>query len=89
MAEGTQEIGINGRWDSKGKIFCTEKMIELKSPILVQRAFKKEFTAREAPGRKTILKWVNQFRSLGTIETLNTSLRDGPTASGRLRVKKT
>ena len=87
MAEGTQEIGLNRRWDRKVKIFCTEKMIELKSPILVQRAFKKEFKAREAPGRKTLLRWVRQFRSLGTIETLNTSFGDGPTTSGRPRVR--
>ena len=70
--------GDSGDWfeqkmGQKGEDLLHRKRIELRNPILVQRAFKKEFKAREAPGRKTILKWVNKFRSLGTIESLNTS----------------
>ena len=84
--------GDSGDWfeqetGQKGEDLLHIKMIELRNPILVQRAFKKEFKACEAPVRKTILKWVKQFRSLRTIESLNTNFEDGPTTSGRPRVR--
>ena len=70
---------MNKRWHRDVNIFCTEKMIDLRSPVLFQRAFKKEFKARETPNRNTIVRWVKQFMCLGTVDTLNASFIDDPT----------
>ena len=51
MVEETWEIGLNGKWIVKTKLFCTEKIIEIQSRIIDQRAFIKEFKARETRGR--------------------------------------
>ena len=87
MAEKTWEIGLNGKWIVKTKLFCTEKNIEIQSRIIDQRDFIKEFKAQETRGRKTILKWVTKFRSLGTVESLNTIVSDSPTTSERPRIR--
>ena len=87
MADVGQEIGSGYVWSSKVKIWCTEKYILLESPILVQRAYRKEFKCKQAPGRKTLLKWRNQFRTLGDLGDQRATARDGTPHSGRPKVR--
>ena len=75
---GRSDLGDRFEWkmDCKNEAIHYRKIIALKSPIFVQRAFRKEFRVRNPRGRKTILNWVTKFRSLGTVESLNTSVSD-------------
>ena len=66
---------------------CTENLILLSSPILVQRAYNAHFKTRKAPGRKTLMRWLTRFRGTGSLDNQERPARDGPPHSGRPRVR--
>ena len=84
MADDGQEIGSGYRWTTQQKTWCTEKLILLSSPILVQRAYNAHFKTRKAPGRKTLIRW---FRGTGSLDNQERPARDGTPHSGRPRVR--
>ena len=56
------------RYTAKERAFCVEVYFEEKSIVKVQRAFRKKFnlkTSQSAPSRKSILRWVENFRKDG------------------------
>ncbi len=56
------------RWSSKMRVFCVETFLKNNLIIATTRAYRREFKlARHdsVPDRKTILKWVTNFRSDG------------------------
>ena len=46
---------------------CTKKLIELKSPTLVQRAYRTKYNGSTCPARKTILELARKFEKIGTL----------------------
>ena len=51
------------------------------------RAYKREFTSQIAPGRKTMLRWLAQFRTLWDLQNQDRAARDGTTRSGRPTIR--
>lgn len=50
------------------KCKVVEWYFETKSPVTVQRKFRKEYKCRDAPGRQAIMDFVKQFRSTGCVK---------------------
>ena len=47
------------------------------------RAYKREFNSQIVPCRKTLLRWLAQFRTLWDLHNQDRAARDGTTHSGR------
>ena len=55
------------RYDKEKRYFMTKKLIELKSPTLVQRAYRTKYNGSTCPARKTILELARKFEKFGTL----------------------
>ena len=55
------------RYDKEKRYFMTKKLIELKSPTLVQRAYRTKYNGSTCPARKTILDLARNFEKFGTL----------------------
>ena len=44
------------RYDKEKRYFMTKKLIELKSPTLVQRAYRTKYNGSTCPAKKTIFR---------------------------------
>ena len=55
------------RLDFKQRTFVVKTFLETKSPVLVQRKFKKEFKSSAAPSKKHIYSIVNKFERTGSV----------------------
>ena len=51
------------------------------------RAYKREFNSQTAPGRKTLLRWLAQFRTLWDLQNQDRAARDGTTHKGRPTIR--
>ena len=58
------------RYNIEKRYFLTKKLIELKSPVLVQRAFRTKFKIPYCPTRRTILCLSKKFEKTGTLHDL-------------------
>ena len=47
------------------------------------RVYKREFNSQTAPGRKTLLRWLAQFRTLGDLQNQDRTARDGTISTER------
>ena len=56
------------RYDKVKRAFFVQKFIELKSIILVQRAFKTKFKVLHAPDKKTIKNCLKKFIETGDLK---------------------
>ena len=87
MSEDPLEIGKNDRWDKKTRIYCVEKFIELKSPIRVQRAYKRDFKVRNAPSTNSISRWTSTFKDCGSVLDRHRRDSDEVKHSGRPKIR--
>ena len=55
------------RYDKEKRYFMTKKLIELKSPTLVQRAYRTKYNGSTCPARKTILELAKKFEKFRTL----------------------
>jgi len=55
------------RYDIEKRYFLTKKLTELKSPSLVQRAFRSKFKNQICPTRRTLLCLGNKFEKTGKL----------------------
>ena len=57
-------------WTTEQKVFIVEVYLRHKSIRKAQLQFKKQFTCRKFPYHSTIYRWVNKFRTHGTVDNL-------------------
>ena len=58
-------------WTTEEKTFIVEAYFRLKSIHAAQLQFKEQFGCREFPVHSMIYRWVNKFRTHGTVHNLN------------------
>ena len=51
------------------------------------RFYKREFNSQTAPSRKTLLRWLAQFRTLWDLQNQDRAARDGTPRSGRPTIR--
>ena len=89
MADDSQEIfsGYKQSTDhlSQSLVCWTDDLP--RQPYSVMRAYKREFNSQTAPGRKTLLRWLAQFRTLWDLQNQDRAARDGTTHSGRPTIR--
>ena len=70
-------------WTTEQKIFIVEAYFRENSIHAAQLQFKKRFGCREFPVRSMIYRWVNKFRTRGTVLNLNCKDTNRQSHSGR------
>ena len=68
-------------WTTEQKTFCVETYFETKSFKSVQARFRREFNFNNYPDKSQIYRWVNKFRTSGTVQKLSSKageVRSGP-----------
>ena len=76
-------------WTTEQKIFIVEAYFRQKSIHAVQLQFKERFGCREFPVHSMIYRWVNKFRTHGTVHNLNRKDTNRQSHSGRPKSSRT
>ena len=76
-------------WTTEQKIFIVEAYFRQKSIHAAQLQFKELFGCREFPVHSMIYRWVNKFRTHGTVHNLNRKDTNRQSHSGRLKSSRT
>ena len=76
-------------WTTEQKIFIVEAYFRQKSIHAAQLQFKERFGCREFPVQSVIYRWVNKFRSHGTVHNLNRKDTNRQSHSGRPKSSRT
>ena len=76
-------------WTTEQKIFIVEAYFRQKSIHAAQLQFKERFGCREFPVHLMIYRWVNKFRTHGTVHNLNRKDTDRHSHSGRPKSSRT
>ena len=71
------------RWTTEQELFIVEAYFRLKSIHAAQLQFKEQFRCREFPVHSMIYRWVNKFRTHGTITSIVKTLTDNHTLDDR------
>ena len=70
-------------WTTEQKIFIVEALFRENSIHAAQLQFKKRFRCREFPFHSMIYRWVNKFKTHGTVLNLNRKDTNRQSHSGR------
>ena len=70
-------------WTTEEKTFVVEEYFWLKSIHAAQLQFKERFGCREFPVHSMIYRWINKFRTHGTVHYLNGKDTNRKSHSGR------
>jgi len=76
-------------WTTEQKIFIVEAYFRQKSIHAAQLQFKERFGCREFPVHSMIYRWVNKFRTHGTVHNLNRKDTYRQSHSGRPKSSRT
>ena len=76
-------------WTTEQKIFIVEAYFRQKSIHAAQLQFKERFGCREFPVHSMIYRWVNKFRTHGTVHNLNRKDTRRQSHSGRQKSSRT
>jgi len=76
-------------WTTEQKIFIVEAYFRQKSIHAAQLQFKERFRWREFPVHSMIYRWVNKFRTHGTVHNLNCKDTNRQSHSGRPKSSRT
>ena len=76
-------------WTTEQKIFIVKAYFKQKSIHAVQLQFKEGFGCREFPVHSVIYRWVNKFRTHGTVHNLNRKDTNKQSHSGRPKSSRT
>ena len=76
------------RWITEQKIFIVEAYFWENSIHATQLQFKKRFGCREFPVHSMIYRWVNKFRTHGTVLNLNRKGTNRQPHSGRPKLSR-
>ena len=76
-------------WTTEQKIFIVEAYFRQKSIHAAQLQFKERFRCREFPVHSMIYRWVNKFRTHGTVHNLNRKDTSRQSYSGRPKSSRT
>ena len=76
-------------WTTEEKTFIVEAYFRLKSIHAAQLQFKERFKCREFPVHSMIYRWVNKFRTHGTVHNLNCKDTNRQSHSGRPKSSRT
>ena len=76
-------------WTTEQKIFIVEAYFRQKSIHEAQLQFKERFGCREFPVHSMIYRWVNKFRTHGTVRNLNSKDTNRQSHSGRAKSSRT
>ena len=76
-------------WTTEQKIFIVEAYFRQKSIHTAQLQFKERFRCREFPVHSMIYRWVNKFRTHGTVHNLNRKDTSRQSYSGRPKSSRT
>lgn len=58
------------RWPIAQRIFCVEQFIRTSSYVLTKQLFRREFHTELAPSRKTVARWVRNYRRTGSVDNI-------------------
>ena len=76
-------------WTTEQKIFIVEAYFRQKSIHTAQLQFKERFRCHEFPVLSMIYRWVNKFRTHGTVHNLNCKDTNRQSHSGRSKSSRT
>jgi len=76
-------------WTTEQKIFIVDAYFRQKSIHATQLQFKERFGCRELPVHSMIYRWVNKFRTHGTVHNLNRKDANRQSHSGRPKSSRT
>ena len=76
-------------WTTEQKIFVVEAYFRQKSIHAAQLQFKERFGCREFPVHSMIYRWVNKFKTHGTVHNLNREDTNRQSHSGRSKSWRT
>ena len=76
-------------WTTEQKVFIVEAYFRQKSIHAAQLQFKERFGCREFPVHSMIYRWVNKFRTHGTVHNLNRKDTNRQSHSGRPKSSRT
>ena len=76
-------------WNTEQKIFIVEAYFRQKSIHAAQLQFKGRFGCRESPVHSMVYRWVNKFRTHGTVHNLNRKDTNRQSHSGRPKSSRT
>jgi len=76
-------------WTTEQNIFIVEAYFRQKSIHAAQLQFKEQFGCREFPVHSIIYRWVNKFRTHGTVHNLNRKDTNRQSHSGRPKSSRT
>jgi len=76
-------------WTTEQEIFIVEAYFRQKSIHAAQLQFKERFGCREFPVHSMIYRWVNRFRTHGTVHNLNRKDTNRQSRSGRPKSSRT
>ena len=76
-------------WTAEQNIFMVEAYFQQKSVHAAQLQFQEWFGCREFSVHSMIYRWVNKFRTPGTVHNLNHKDTNRPSHSGRLKSSRT
>jgi len=76
-------------WTTEQTIFIAEEYFRQKSIHAAQLQFKERFGCREFPVHSVIYRWVNKFRTHGTVHNLNLKDTNRQSHSGRPKSSRT
>jgi len=76
-------------WTTKQKLFIVEAYFRQKSIHAAQLQFIERFGCCELPVQSIIYRWVNKFRTRGTVYNLNRKCTNRQSHSGRLKSSRT
>jgi len=84
-----QILSFEMPWTTEQKIFIIEAYFRQKSIHAAQLQFKEPFGCREFPFYSMIYRWVNKFRTHGTVHNLNRKDTNRQSHSGRPKSSRT
>ena len=76
-------------WTTEQKIFIVEAYFRQNSIHAAQLQFKERLGCREFPVNSIIYRWVNKFRTHGTVHNLNRKITNRQSHSGRPKSSRT
>ena len=76
-------------WTTEQEIFIVEAYFRQKSIHAAQLQFKERFGCREFPVHSMIYRWVNRFRTHGTVHNLDCKTTNRQSHSGRPKSSRT